>query len=97
MSMLDPRVKRWAQTLTHYCLDVQPGDDVSIVSTPLAASLIQAVYREILLAGGNPVPYIQLPELRGILTRLDDHGIETAEVTVHTPDLDDVFLTLTGN
>jgi ABC-2 type transport system ATP-binding protein len=38
-----------------------------------------------------------VPELRAILTRLDDHGIEVAELTVHTPDLDDVFLTLTGN
>jgi ABC-2 type transport system ATP-binding protein len=38
-----------------------------------------------------------VPELRGILTRLDDHGVDVAELTVHTPDLDDVFLTLTGN
>jgi len=38
-----------------------------------------------------------VPELRAILTRLDDHDIEVAELTVHTPDLDDVFLTLTGN
>jgi ABC-2 type transport system ATP-binding protein len=38
-----------------------------------------------------------VPELRGILTRLDNHGIDAAELTVHTPDLDDVFLTLTGN
>jgi ABC-2 type transport system ATP-binding protein len=38
-----------------------------------------------------------VPELRGILTRLEDHGIDVAELTVHTPDLDDVFLTLTGN
>jgi ABC-2 type transport system ATP-binding protein len=38
-----------------------------------------------------------VPEVRGILTRLDDHGIDVAELTVHTPDLDDVFLTLTGN
>ena len=37
------------------------------------------------------------PEVRGILPRLDDHGIDVAELTVHTPDLDDVFLTLTGN
>jgi ABC-2 type transport system ATP-binding protein len=37
-----------------------------------------------------------VPELRGILTRLDDHGVDVAELTVHTPDLDDVFLTLTG-
>ena len=38
-----------------------------------------------------------VPELREVLTRLDDHGVEAAEVTVHTPSLDDVFLTLTGN
>jgi len=38
-----------------------------------------------------------VPELRAILTRLDDHGVDVAELTVHTPDLDDVFLTLTGN
>jgi ABC-2 type transport system ATP-binding protein len=38
-----------------------------------------------------------VPDLRGILARLDDHGIDAAELTVHTPDLDDVFLTLTGN
>ena len=38
-----------------------------------------------------------VPELRGILTLLDDHGINAAELTMHTPDLDDVFLTLTGN
>jgi ABC-2 type transport system ATP-binding protein len=38
-----------------------------------------------------------VPELRGILTRLDDHGVGVAELTVHTPDLDDVFLTLTGS
>jgi ABC-2 type transport system ATP-binding protein len=38
-----------------------------------------------------------VPELRGILTLLDDRGIDAAEVTMHTPDLDDVFLTLTGN
>jgi ABC-2 type transport system ATP-binding protein len=37
-----------------------------------------------------------VPELRGILARLDDHGIDADEFTVHTPDLDDVFLALTG-
>jgi len=36
-------------------------------------------------------------ELRAILTGLDDHGVDVAELTVHTPYLDDVFLTLTGS
>nr|WSY57328.1 ATP-binding cassette domain-containing protein [Streptomyces sp. NBC_00886] len=35
-------------------------------------------------------------ELRSILDWLDAAGIETDELTVHTPDLDDVFFALTG-
>ncbi|WP_173082872.1 ATP-binding cassette domain-containing protein [Phytohabitans rumicis] len=34
--------------------------------------------------------------LRALLDRLDDASIEVAGLTVHTPDLDDVFLALTG-
>ncbi|MGA4851253.1 ATP-binding cassette domain-containing protein [Streptomyces sp. G5(2025)] len=33
--------------------------------------------------------------LRALLTRLDEHGLDAAEFSVHTPDLDDVFLALT--
>ncbi|MCX3292219.1 ATP-binding cassette domain-containing protein [Streptomyces sp. NEAU-H22] len=46
---------------------------------------------------------LQLPSdgsqraLRAILDRLDMEGIEADELTVHTPDLDDVFFALTGN
>ncbi|MGN9760919.1 ATP-binding cassette domain-containing protein [Streptomyces sp. SD31] len=45
---------------------------------------------------------LQLPsggsqrELRSLLDRLDSAGIEADELTVHTPDLDDVFFALTG-
>ncbi|UGT39810.1 ATP-binding cassette domain-containing protein [Nocardia yamanashiensis] len=35
--------------------------------------------------------------LRGLLNRLAEYSVEAAEVTVHTPDLDDVFLALTGH
>ena len=34
--------------------------------------------------------------LKSLLGRLDDAGIDVAGLTVHTPDLDDVFLALTG-
>jgi len=34
--------------------------------------------------------------LRGLLDRLDEHGLSAEELSVHTPDLDDVFLALTG-
>jgi ABC-2 type transport system ATP-binding protein len=46
---------------------------------------------------------LQLPsdgsqrELRSILDRLDSLDIEADELTVHTPDLDDVFFALTGD
>ncbi|MEU4180214.1 ABC transporter, partial [Streptomyces sp. NPDC026589] len=36
-------------------------------------------------------------ELRSILDRLDSAGIEADELTVHTPDLDDVFFALTAS
>ncbi|MFF7841080.1 ATP-binding cassette domain-containing protein [Streptomyces ossamyceticus] len=35
-------------------------------------------------------------DLRSVLDRLDAAGIEADELTVHTPDLDDVFFALTG-
>ncbi|MEU9575805.1 ATP-binding cassette domain-containing protein [Streptomyces chilikensis] len=35
--------------------------------------------------------------LRTLLDRLDTAGVEAAELTVHTPDLDDVFLALTDD
>ncbi|MFD7437638.1 ATP-binding cassette domain-containing protein [Streptomyces sp. NPDC059861] len=35
-------------------------------------------------------------ELRSLLDRLDAAGVEADELTVHTPDLDDVFFALTG-
>ncbi|RZT84820.1 ABC-2 type transport system ATP-binding protein [Pseudonocardia sediminis] len=34
--------------------------------------------------------------LRALLDRLDSAAVEVADLTVHTPDLDDVFLALTG-
>ncbi|MFI8070268.1 ATP-binding cassette domain-containing protein [Streptomyces sp. NPDC086033] len=64
-------------------------------------------YRNAASALGDATPddeslALQLPsggsqsELRAILDRLDAAGIEADELTVHTPDLDDVFFALTG-
>jgi ABC-2 type transport system ATP-binding protein len=61
----------------------------AVIARPGRAD-VEALTLEVPTGGG-------VPELRGILGRLDDHGIDAAELTVHTPDLDDVFLTLTGN
>ncbi len=35
--------------------------------------------------------------LRAVLDRLADELIDVASLSIHTPDLDDVFLTLTGH
>jgi ABC-2 type transport system ATP-binding protein len=35
--------------------------------------------------------------VRAVLDRLDEHSIDVEEFSVHTPDLDDVFLALTGH
>jgi ABC-2 type transport system ATP-binding protein len=35
--------------------------------------------------------------LRDLLNRLDEHSVDIEEFSVHTPDLDDVFLALTGH
>jgi ABC-2 type transport system ATP-binding protein len=53
-------------------------------------------------AGGAGSLALEVPgdgsvaQLRSLLTRLDDAGVDVAGLTVHTPDLDDVFLALTG-
>ncbi len=53
---MDPRIARWAKTLVEYCLEVKPGESVQINATSVAEPLVTAVYREIVRAGGHPVP-----------------------------------------
>jgi ABC-2 type transport system ATP-binding protein len=38
-----------------------------------------------------------VPALRTLLTQLDEHAIELDDLSIHTPDLDDVFFAVTGN
>jgi ABC-2 type transport system ATP-binding protein len=78
-----------------------PGGHVSLRFADAGA--IDAAAR---ILGGERADHealtLQLPSdgsigsLRTLLSRLDDPSIQIAEVSVHTPDLDDVFLTLTG-
>ena len=61
-----------------------------------ASRMLQAMSRD------DDALTLQLPgdgsvrSLRALLSRLDDAGIEVATLSVHTPDLDDVFFALTG-
>ncbi|MGW3313847.1 ATP-binding protein DrrA1-3 family domain-containing protein, partial [Streptomyces sp. NPDC001073] len=78
-----------------------PGGHVRLrftdpVTYQSAATALREVSRD------NEALSLQLPsggsqrELRAILDQLDTAGIEADELTVHTPDLDDVFFALTG-
>ena len=46
---------RYAQLLTHYCLEVRPGDKVFIATTLLAEPLVRELYREMYAAGAAVV------------------------------------------
>lgn len=66
---MDPRITRWAKTLVGYCLEVRPGQTVFINATPAAEPLVAEVYREVLRAGGHPIPHISLPSLTEVFLR----------------------------
>jgi aminopeptidase len=53
--MRDPRVEALAQILVRYSAGVRKGDQCVIQSTTNAEPLVQAVYEEVLRAGGFPV------------------------------------------
>jgi aminopeptidase len=72
MTPQDPRIEKMADVLVNYALGVQPGWQVGILSTPTAAPLIGAAYRQILAAGGLPSVLLDLPGLEGMLLATGD-------------------------
>ncbi|MCO1576067.1 ATP-binding cassette domain-containing protein [Crossiella sp. SN42] len=69
-------------------------------------SQYQLAAAERIFPAGTPDPQsltLQVPgdgsvlELRAVLDRLDSNRVEVDRLTVHTPDLDDVFFALTGH
>ncbi|MER7397959.1 ATP-binding cassette domain-containing protein [Streptomyces sp. NPDC000151] len=79
-----------------------PGGHVRLRFTDPAAHRSAAVaLREV--TRDDEALALQIPsdgsqrELRAVLDRLDSAGIAADELTVHTPDLDDVFFALTGD
>ncbi|RSS10191.1 ATP-binding cassette domain-containing protein [Streptomyces sp. WAC08401] len=69
--------------------------DPAVYRTAVSA-LREAAYDDETLAVQIPSDGSQR-DLRSVLDRLDAVGIEADELTVHTPDLDDVFFALTGS
>jgi aminopeptidase len=57
----DPRVTQMAQILVKYSLDLQPGEEFILGTTPLAEELSLAVYKEAILAGAHVLALNDLP------------------------------------
>jgi ABC-2 type transport system ATP-binding protein len=79
-----------------------PGGHVRLrFTSPVAYQSAAVALREV--TRDDEALSLQIPsdgsqrELRAILDWLDSAGVEADELTVHTPDLDDVFFALTGS
>ena len=78
-----------------------PGGHIELRFTDPAE--LDTATRTLAAAGDKDNLTLQVPSdgrvssLRALLDRLDDASIEVDGLTVHTPDLDDVFLALTGH
>jgi aminopeptidase len=64
--MADPRVTKLAQVLVHYSLDIQPGDQLLITTSPLADELNLAVYEEAIKAGAHITVQNAVPGAREV-------------------------------
>jgi aminopeptidase len=67
--MTDPRIDRLAEILVRYSTRVTSGDLVGIMGYPFsrkALPLMEAVFREVLRAGGHPYPYLETRYTEGL-------------------------------
>jgi aminopeptidase len=59
--MADARIDQLARLMVEYSIDVQPGQVIDIRGGVNAASLLQAIYKHVLLRGGHPLIAASLP------------------------------------
>ena len=59
--MSDPRITKLAQVLVHYSLELKPGDQFILQTSPLAHELNLAVYEEAVKAGAHIMVRNQVP------------------------------------
>jgi aminopeptidase len=64
--MPDPRVTAFAKVLIHYSLGLQPGQQLSIYTSPLADELAVAAYTQAIQAGAHVFVQNALPEAEEI-------------------------------
>ncbi len=67
--MSDPRITKLAQVLIHYSLELKPGEQFMMSSSPLAHELNLAVYEEAVKAGAHVLTLIQMPGAREIFLK----------------------------
>lgn len=78
-----------------------PGGHISLrFDDPQAYDAASAAFAEATRDNENLILQVpgdgDLASLRAVMDHLDAHGVAAADLTIHTPDLDDVFLALTG-
>ncbi len=66
----DPRIARMAKALVEYSLGVQAGWTVTISATTAAMPLVQAVYKQVLVAGGHPYVLLEPPGIKDLMLRI---------------------------
>lgn len=59
--MYDPRIEKLAKLLIHYSLEIKKGQELMITGTMLAEPLMEAAYKEAILAGAHVNTMIGLP------------------------------------
>ena len=59
--MRDQRLDKLADVLVKYSTEVRPGDEVAIISDPVAMPLVEATFEAVLRAGGHPY-FLPRPE-----------------------------------
>ena len=67
--MADQRLRRLAQVLVRYSLEVKKGDRLAIMTGPIAAPLVQEVVREAVRAGAFPETFVELPGVQEIMLK----------------------------
>lgn len=68
--MIDPIMKKYAEVLVNYSLELKKGDELLISGTMVAEPLIKAVYQEALLAGAHPIVLANFEEQENLFYNL---------------------------
>jgi aminopeptidase len=65
----DPRLAKWAQVIAEYSVEIRPGDQAFITTTPAATPLVLELTREILQRGAYPQFLVSLPGVAEVFMR----------------------------